>query len=61
MAFKMTYIKSILLAEGFAILAEAGLHAYFGKMPISKTIMAATIANLVSWQLAPIVTYFLFF
>lgn len=60
MASRQSYLEAILLAEGFAFLAETFLHAYFGKLPLKTTWKASLTANLVSWQLAPIITYFLF-
>ncbi|QLY24053.1 hypothetical protein [Bdellovibrio sp. KM01] len=60
MASRLSYIEAILLAEGFAFVAETFLHAYFGKLPLKTTWKASLTANLVSWQLAPILTYLLF-
>lgn len=57
----MSYMTSIFLAEGFAILAEMFLHGYFGKMSYRRTGLASLVSNLVSWQMAPILTYLLFF
>jgi tryptophanyl-tRNA synthetase len=61
MAFPMSYIKSIILAESFAIISETFLHSYFGKMSLVKTFPAAFVSNLISWQFAPVLTYLLFF
>jgi hypothetical protein len=60
MASRLSYLEAILLAEGFAFVAETFLHSYFGKIPLKTTWKASLTANLVSWQLAPIITYFLF-
>ena len=60
MNMKCTYLTNILIAESFAILIE-GL--YFWKVAgftFKKSYAAAAIANLVSWQLAPMLTYILF-
>lgn len=48
-----TFLSNILLAEGFAILAEAIFFYKFGKFSLGRSLAAATVANLVSWQLAP--------
>lgn len=54
-----TYLQNILLAEGFAIVAETLF--FFGVMKVNfvRALVAATVANLVSWQLAPMLTYFI--
>ncbi|MBO9668058.1 MAG: hypothetical protein J7501_14750 [Bdellovibrio sp.] len=57
----MSYLKSVLVAEAFAIIAEGLLHGYFGKISYRRTFLASSIANLASWQLAPLITYFIFF
>ncbi len=61
MAAGWSYLKATLFAEIFAIVGEALLHGYFGKLPYRRTWAASTLSNLLSWQLAPILTYFLFF
>jgi hypothetical protein len=57
----LSYLKSVLVAEAFAIIAEWLLHGYFGRVAYRRTFIASAVANLVSWQLAPILTYYLFF
>ncbi len=62
MAMGMTYIKAILIAETFAILTETVLHRHFGvKFSWRKCLVAALIANLVSWQVGPILSYTFFY
>ena len=61
MAMGKTYLTSILLAESFAIIGETFLHWYFGKIGFARAATAALVANLVSWQLAPMLTYLIFF
>ena len=60
MNLSMTYLNKILLAEGFAILSESLFYHRFLKLELKYTFIAAFIANLVSWQLAPMLTYLLF-
>lgn len=57
MNFKMTYLQNILIAEAFAILAEAVFFAWFLRTAWRRSFLASVIANLVSWQLAPVLTY----
>lgn len=61
MSAKISFLYGILAAEGFAIVGEALLHRYFLKIPLKYTLSASTIANLVSWQLGPMITYALFY
>lgn len=61
MGVGLSYFTSVLLAESFAVLAEAPLHSYAGRLMLRRTFWAALAANLFSWQLAPALTYFLFF
>lgn len=61
MAAKIPFLWGILIAEGFAIVGEAALHAYFFGFNFRYTLTASTMANLVSWQLGPMVTYWLFY
>lgn len=56
-----SYLESILWAETFAVASETILHSYFGQLDLKKTSVAALISNLVSWQLAPMITYIFFF
>lgn len=60
MSAHFTYLSSILLAETFAVVAETFLHARFGRLPWALAFRASLTANLTSWQIAPILTYFLF-
>lgn len=61
MGVGISYFTSVLLAESFAVLSEGPLHSYAGRLMLRRTLAAALIANLFSWQLAPAITYFLFF
>lgn len=56
-----SYLEAILWAETFAVVSEAVLHSYFGNMDVRRTSVASLISNLVSWQIAPMLTYFFFF
>lgn len=59
MNFKMTYLTNILLAEAFAIGAETLFFYKVCKLGGGTSFRAAFYANLVSWQLAPMLTYLL--
>lgn len=60
MNLKYTYLQNILIAEGFAILSETIFMLWLLDISKTRAIVVATIANLVSWQLAPLLTYKLF-
>lgn len=59
MASNLAYIYAILLAELFAIGIECALHAYTLPASYKRTLIASIFANLVSWQLGPVLTYYL--
>ncbi len=59
MNFKLTYLTNILLAEAFAIVAETLFFHKVCQFEFGRSFRAALWANLVSWQLAPMITYFL--
>jgi hypothetical protein len=59
MSLPLTYLQNILLAEAFAVLAEAGLVIYLFKSPVGKSLFVSFLANLISWQLGPMITYVL--
>ncbi|MBY0316660.1 MAG: hypothetical protein K2Q26_14140 [Bdellovibrionales bacterium] len=61
MSAKISFLSGILVAEGFAIFAETLLHHFVFKIPLKYTFTASTLANLVSWQLGPMITYALFY
>lgn len=52
-----TYLMGTLLSEVFAIAVEATLHWYFGKIPLRTTLKASIAANLLSWQVGPMISY----
>ena len=57
MNLPFTFLTNISLAEGFAVGAEAIALTLLCNQPRGRAIFASLIANLVSWQLAPILTY----
>ena len=61
MPLKIPYILTILMAEVFAIVVEFALHDRYVKTKSLNVLIASLIANLVSWQLAPLLTYFVFY
>lgn len=60
MNLKYTYLQNILFAETFAIVSEALFMLWLLDVGKFRAIAVATIANLVSWQLAPLITCKLF-
>ena len=62
LASSLSYLAAILLAEGFAVAAETGLHRWgaAGRLSWARAFAAAVVANLFSWQVAPALTYFFF-
>lgn len=61
MGSRLSFVTSILLAEVFAVVAETLLDRKFAQIPLGRAFAAALVANLVSWQLAPVLSYFIFF
>lgn len=61
MSLNLTYIQNILIAEMFAIVMETLIHKIVCGISLKDSLLAAIIANLVSWQLAPLLTYWIFF
>ena len=61
MTLKIPYIFSILIAEAFAIVSESFLHNKYFRAKPRQTVTASIMANLVSWQVAPAMTYFIFY
>lgn len=59
MNLKLSYLQNILLAEAFAIVAEAAFLRWFLRDRWAPCLLASAAANLVSWQWAPILTYLL--
>lgn len=54
-------LTSILSAELFAMVSEGLLHRhYLRSKPLSSFMAASLTANFVSWQFAPVLTYYLF-
>ena len=50
-------LVAVLAAECFAVLTEAFLHAGFGgNLRLRTTFLWSLVANLVSWQVAPLLT-----
>lgn len=60
MNLPLTYLQTILLAETFAIVAEAMLLKWLLKNHFAMCLLASLLANLLSWQLGPILTYLVF-
>jgi hypothetical protein len=62
MSIKIPLVFAILLAEFFAITSETILHkGVFSKERIVIHFYASLMANLFSWQFAPILTFLIFY
>lgn len=56
----LTYLSAILVAEAFAIVAEAILHRYIFGISWKKAVLGSTFANLLSWQMGTMLTTWIF-
>ncbi len=61
MSLPFSYIANILIAEIFAITAEAFLHKWVFGFNGLKCFLASSVSNLFSWQVAPILTFLIFY
>lgn len=52
-----TYLQNILLAEAFAIGAETAYFRFLTRSPWWRCLAVSAVANVVSWQAAPALTY----
>lgn len=58
MSSRWPYLWSVLAAETFAIVVEGCLHFFFVKpLTLNRALSFALLANLFSWQIAPIFTW----
>jgi phosphotransferase system glucose/maltose/N-acetylglucosamine-specific IIC component len=57
MNMKLPYLANIMIAETFAVVAEALILCSLLKTTRTQAWSASLIANLISWQLAPMLTY----
>lgn len=60
MNLKNTYLENILLAESFAVASEALFLFWICQLNWKTAFLASLVANLASWQMAPIFTYLFF-
>lgn len=60
MNLPLPYLANILLAETFAIGAEAWALHRFAERGWKDSLLTSAFANLLSWQLAPMLTYTFF-
>ncbi len=58
MGLPQSYLINILLAEAFAIVFEAIIYRSFIKIDLPRAFLISGVANLISWQLGPILTWF---
>lgn len=57
MNLKLTYLQNILMAEVFAVVCEAAFMRSLLDISKKRAITVSAIANLASWQLAPLLTF----
>lgn len=57
MNFKWNYLSNILTAEAFAILVESLMLYKVSKVKYRSCLLASVCANLLSWQISPMLTY----
>ena len=55
-----TYLWAILIAEGFAIVAETFLHKKYLGLSLKRAFLGSLIANLISWQFGTVLTTLIF-
>lgn len=60
MNLPLPYLANIILAETFAIGTEAFLLRRFAKLTWLSALITSLMANLLSWQIAPMLTYAFF-
>lgn len=60
MNLSLPYLANILLAESFAVGVEAWLLTSYLRFRWPQALLASLLANLISWQIAPMLTYSLF-
>lgn len=60
MGLHRSYLNNIILAELFAIIVETLFFSRIIKISFMKSLFASIFANIVSWQIAPILTYIVF-
>ncbi len=58
MGLPQSYLANILCAEAFAIIVEGFLYRHFLKLKLSQAFFISVTANLISWQIGPILTWF---
>lgn len=59
MNMENSYLTNILLAETFAVVIEALFFYFVLRLTVKRALLGSLIANLVSWQFAPMITYFI--
>jgi hypothetical protein len=55
-----TYFWAIVIAESFAVLGETWLHQRYLNISWKKAFLGSLLANLISWQMGPILTTLIF-
>jgi len=60
MGLPSSYLVNILLAEAFAMVAETFIYQHFLKIGWQRAFQISSLANLLSWQLGPALTWFVF-
>lgn len=60
MNMKTPYLSTIMNAETFAIITETLFFYRFLELDFKRCFLGSLTANLISWQLAPMITYVVF-
>jgi len=58
MNLPLTFVQTILIAEAFAIVTETAVLCRLAPVSFTRAFAASVLANFVSWQFAPMLTYF---
>lgn len=57
---QLSYLNGILIAEGFAIFVESIFYCRIFKISYSRALTVSALANVISWQLGPMLTAYFF-
>lgn len=60
MDLPLSYLETVLWAETFAVAGEALLLVLLLRVRFRRALLASLVANLISWQAAPVLTYLIF-
>lgn len=61
MSSGQAYLWSVFWGQIFAVFGDAFIQSWAARIPIERAIAASLVANLVSWQLTPLLTWALYY